>query len=457
MILAGGAINSPQLLQLSGVGPAARPGGAGDRGRGDLPGVGAHLQDHLEVYIQYRPPAGLDAAVGDPEVAPPVHRGAVAVPAPRPGATNHFEGGGFARSNDEVAYPNLMFHFLPLAIRYDGSAGAAGHGYQVHVGPMYSDARARSAQDTDPQVHPALRFNYLSTEQDRRESVEAVRVARRILNQPAMDAVQRRRDLARAGGRHRRRDPRLGGARRRDRPPPVVHRTDGRGAGSVLDPLTMRVHGVEGLRVVDASSMPYVTNGNIYAPVMMLAEKSADLILGQHPAAPEPIPFYRHGPGPSVVRRRAATGAPPGARRRPDVWTDVHAAGPSTSVAAPRSRRSTIAVTPPTNHRRSHGLGSLPHPAPRPRRPFGLDAFEPSSWAARPSRTVRATTRHARSTTPTPTVVPRHRPGGRSRRRRADRPPRREVRAAAGGPRRRPQPGGLQHRRRRDRPRPVPR
>ena len=96
-----------------------------------------------------------------------------------PGATNHFEGGGFARSNEDVAYPNLMFHFLPIAIRYDGSAPAGGHGYQVHIGPMYSDARGSvRITSTDPAVHPALRFNYLSTEQDRREWVEAIRVAR---------------------------------------------------------------------------------------------------------------------------------------------------------------------------------------------------------------------------------------------------------------------------------------
>ena len=104
------------------------------------------------------------------------------------GATNHFEGGGFARSNDEVAYPNLMFHFLPLAIRYDGSKPAGGHGYQVHIGPMYSNSRGSvKITSTDPTVHPALRFNYISTPEDRREWVEAIRVARNILNQPAFD------------------------------------------------------------------------------------------------------------------------------------------------------------------------------------------------------------------------------------------------------------------------------
>src|SRR4029079_17165874 len=103
-----------------------------------------------------------------------------------PGATNHFEGGGFARSNDEVAYPNLMFHFLPIAIRYDGSAPASDHGYQVHIGPMYSDARGTiQLKSADPRQHPAMRFNYLSTEQDRRELIQGLHIARDIHNTAA--------------------------------------------------------------------------------------------------------------------------------------------------------------------------------------------------------------------------------------------------------------------------------
>ena len=147
----------------------------------DLPGVGENLQDHLEVYVQY-------ASKLPVSVAPALkwrNRPGVALQwllfRSGPGATNHFESGGFIRSNDEVAYPNLMFHFLPIAIRYDGSA-PQGHGYQVHVGPMYSDTRGSvKVVSTDPRVHPALRFNYLSTDQDRREWVEAVRCARTIL------------------------------------------------------------------------------------------------------------------------------------------------------------------------------------------------------------------------------------------------------------------------------------
>jgi choline dehydrogenase len=189
-----------------------------------------------------------------------------------------------------------MFHFLPLAIRYDGTAPAGGHGYQVHVGPMYSDARGTvKIVSKDPTVHPAIRFNYLSTEQDRREWLEAVRVARRILNQPAFEPFS-------AGelspGPSVTTDEEIHDWVARDAETalhPSCTARMGTEEHSVLDPLTMRVHGIDGLRVVDASAMPYITNGNIYAPVMMLAEKAADLILGATPMPPEPIPFYRHG------------------------------------------------------------------------------------------------------------------------------------------------------------------
>jgi choline dehydrogenase len=295
IVLAGGAFNSPQLLQLSGVGRAADLEALGIRVVAELPAGGQHLQDHLEVYVQYRSlqPVSMQPALQlwrRPFIGAEwlfLRRG--------PGATNHFEGGGFVRSNDAVAYPNLMFHFLPLAIRYDGSGPRGGHGYQVHVGPMYSDARGSvTITSTDPRIHPALRFNYLSTEQDRREWIEAVRVARRLLNQPGLEPYN--------GG--------------ETSPGPSVETDEeildwvardaetalhpsctvrmGVGPNSAVDPLTMRVHGLDGLRVVDASAMPYVTNGNIYAPVMMLAEKAADLILGNAPMPPERVPFYRH-------------------------------------------------------------------------------------------------------------------------------------------------------------------
>src|SRR6266704_751779 len=187
LILCGVAINSPQLLQLSGVGAAAELSALGVDVVADLPGVGENLQDHLEVYIQY-------ASKLPVSVAPALkwrNRPGVGLRwllyRSGPGATNHFEAGGFVRGNDDVDYPNLMFHFLPIAIRYDGSA-PKGHGYQVHVGPMYSDVRGSiKITSRDPREHPALRFNYLSTEEDRREWGEAVRCARKILKQPAFD------------------------------------------------------------------------------------------------------------------------------------------------------------------------------------------------------------------------------------------------------------------------------
>ncbi|MDQ6641621.1 MAG: choline dehydrogenase, partial [Actinomycetota bacterium] len=190
VILCGGAINTPQLLQLSGVGDKSLLDGQGVDVVHHLPGVGENLQDHLEVYIQYASKQPVSIAPGlryrqRPKIAYDwlFHRSG-------PGATNHFEGGGFVRSNDEVDYPNLMFHFLPIAIRYDGSQPAGlepgAHGYQVHIGPMYADTRGWvRIRSTDPRVHPSLQFNYLSTATDRKEWVEAVRVARDILNQPA--------------------------------------------------------------------------------------------------------------------------------------------------------------------------------------------------------------------------------------------------------------------------------
>ena len=297
VILAGGAINSPQLLLLSGIGPARDLGELGIKVRADLPGVGRNLQDHLEVYVQHQ---SLRPVSMQPSATQLWRRPFIGAQwmflRSGPGASNHFEGGGFVRSNEDVAYPNLMFHFLPLAIRYDGSAGAKGHGYQVHVGPMYSDARGTlTLTSRDPRDHPALRFNYLSTAQDRREWVEAIHVARHILSQPAMDEFD---------GGETSPGPSVASESQildwvaRDAETalhPSCTARMGTDDLSVLDPLTMRVHGIDGLRVVDASAMPYVTNANIYAPVMMLAEKAADLIAGATPLAPEPLEFYRHG------------------------------------------------------------------------------------------------------------------------------------------------------------------
>ena len=293
VICCGGSINSPQLLQLSGVGPADLMRSHGIDVVSDVPAVGANLQDHLEVYVQFacKQPVSMQPNlaywrrpwIGLQWLA---RRG--------PGSTNHFEAGGFIRSNDDVAYPNLMFHFLPIAVRYDGSVPEGGHGYQVHVGPMYSNSRGTvQITSADPRAKPALRFNYLSTDEDRREWAEAVRHARHILNQPAMDAfnggeVSPGPDVST--------DDEILDWVRRDAETalhPSCTARMGLGDDSAIHPDTLEVHGTTGLRVVDASSMPYVTNGNIYAPVMMLAEKAADLIRGDTPLPPEPVDFYR--------------------------------------------------------------------------------------------------------------------------------------------------------------------
>jgi choline dehydrogenase len=295
VILCGGAFNSPQLLQLSGVGEADHLRSLGIDVVHDLPAVGGNLQDHLEVYIQHSASQPVSIQPWMAMWRRPIV-GLLWLFRKGPGTTNHFEGGGFARSNADVAYPNLMFHFLPIAVRYDGSSPAGGHGYQVHIGPMYSDARGSlRITSTDPRTHPAIRFNYLSTAQDRREWVEAIRVARNILGQPAMAPFD-------AGeispGPEVDTDEQILDWVARDAEtalhPSCTCRMGRADDDSVVDPLTMAVHGVEGVRVVDASAMRYVTNGNIYAPVMMLAEKAADLILGNTPLAPEHVDWYRH-------------------------------------------------------------------------------------------------------------------------------------------------------------------
>jgi choline dehydrogenase len=291
--LCGGAINSPQLLQLSGVGDPKLLEQVGIDVVHDLPGVGENLQDHLEVYVQHGSKQPVSVAPAMKMHNRPMVGAKWLFLRSGPGATNHFEGGGFARSNEDVAYPNLMFHFLPIAIRYDGSSPAGGHGYQVHIGPMNSDARGSvQITSTDPAVHPALRFNYLSTAQDRREWVEAVRVARQILTQPAMVPFN-------AGelspGPAVETDEQILEWVKKDGETalhPSCTCAMGTGEESVVDPASMRVHGLDGLRVVDASVMPYITNGNIYAPVMMIAEKAADLILGNAPLAPSSAQYY---------------------------------------------------------------------------------------------------------------------------------------------------------------------
>jgi choline dehydrogenase len=292
VILCGGAINSPQLLQVSGVGDPAHLEPLGVPVVHDLPAVGENLQDHLEVYVQ--------RASTQPVTMAPYYKwrnrplvGLEWLLAKKgPGASNHFEAGGFIRSNDAVAYPNVMFHFLPIAVRYDGTA-PQGHGYQLHVGPMYSDARGSlRITSVDPRAKPALRFNYVSTDQDRREWIECVRAARAILDAPAFEPFD---GGELSPGPSVASDDEILDWVARDAET-ALHPSCTCAMGPVVDPATMRVHGLEGLRVVDASVFPFVPNGNIYAPTMMVAERAADLIRGNTPLPPEDTPYYTHEP-----------------------------------------------------------------------------------------------------------------------------------------------------------------
>jgi len=331
VILCAGAFASPHLLQVSGIGDSGHLREIGVDVVAHVPAVGENLQDHLEVYVQH---ACTQPVSMQPFLAlwrRPLVGARWLFSRSGPGASNQFEAGGFVRSNDEVVYPNVMYHFLPLAVRYDGSAPVCGHGYQVHAGPMYSDARGSvRARSADITRRPALRFNYLTTGQDRREWVETIRLTRRILSQPAWDPYD---------GGEISPGPRVetdeeildwvrGDAETALHPSCTCRM--GTGDDSVVDPTTMQVHGVRGLRVVDASVMPYVTNGNIYAPVMMLAEKASDLVLGLPGPPIRPVPFHRHVPG---LRDLTASPAMPGTAGGPSA-PEQDPQGPATAVGA---------------------------------------------------------------------------------------------------------------------------
>jgi choline dehydrogenase len=294
VIVAGGPINSPQLLKLSGVGPAAELRSHGIPVVHDLPGVGENLQDHLEFYFQIASLAPITLYSYTGLLA----RGRIGAIwyflSAGLGTSNHFETGGFIRSRAGVKYPDIQYHFLPLAVSYDGKALATQHGFQAHVGPMRSKSkgwvRLRSA---DPAEKPAIQFNYMSHEDDWIEMRACVRLTREIFGQAAFD-------------RYRGREMSPGSDITSDEAIDAFIRTKIETAfhpcgtcrmGRPDDPLAVvdpetRVIGVEGLRVVDSSIMPSITNGNLNAPTIMIGEKAADHILGRTPLAPSNLPTY---------------------------------------------------------------------------------------------------------------------------------------------------------------------
>ncbi|NCF32019.1 MAG: choline dehydrogenase [Proteobacteria bacterium] len=278
VILSAGAINSPQLLMLSGIGNAEHLRHVGIEALIDAPGVGENLMDHLEVYVQQvcTEPLSLYKDLsywGRMKIGMRWLYNQSGL-----GATNHFEAGGFMRSDPSQPYPDIQFHFLPAAMSYDGSSKVQQHGFQAHVGPMLPRSRGSvSLRSNDPYQAPRINFNYMSEAEDWRVFREAIRAARRIFAQPALFAVSGQ-ELS--PGAEQQSDAQLDEFIRNHAESayhPCGTCRMGNDACAVVDP-TGRVNGVEKLRVVDSSIFPHIPNGNLNAPTIMLAEKLADAI-----------------------------------------------------------------------------------------------------------------------------------------------------------------------------------
>ncbi len=292
VILCGGVINSPQLLQLSGIGNPELLEQFNLPVIADLRGVGENLQDHLEVYVQYEctQPVSIAPALS-------LHRQAMILmewltKKEGLGASNQFEAGGFVRSRAGVMHPDLQYHFLPIAANYDGRSAVKGHGFQAHIGPMRPTSKGYvRIVSNDPRKYPKILFNYMKTPQDRQEMRDGIRLTREIFSQKAFDQY---RGNEISPGSDAQTDEELD-AFVRAKAESAYHPSStckmGNDEMSVVDSQG-RVIGTEQLRVIDASIMPSIVSGNLNAPVIMLTEKLADVIRGKTPFAPSTAPAY---------------------------------------------------------------------------------------------------------------------------------------------------------------------
>jgi len=294
VILSGGPINTPQVLKLSGIGPAEELASHGIPVLADRAGVGANLQDHLEFYFQMACTQPI-TLFGQANLLGKAKVGAQWLLLKNGlGASNHFESCGFIRSRAGIRYPDIQYHFFPMAINYDGSSLATEHGFQAHVGPMRSKSRGTvTLASADPRDKPLIRFNYMSHPDDWEEMRACVRLTREIFQQPAF-APYRGREIQ--PGADCVTDEQID-AFIADKVESALHPSCTAKMGRADDPMAVvdpecRVIGVEGLRVVDSSIMPAITTGNLNAPTIMIGEKAADHILGKGLLPPENAPFY---------------------------------------------------------------------------------------------------------------------------------------------------------------------
>lgn len=289
VIVSSGPIGSPHLLQRSGIGPANVLRNAGIEVKHDLPGVGENLQDHAEIYIQFecKEPVSLNSKMGLFSKALIGLRWLLFKDGL--GASNHFEAGGFIRSAKGLRWPDIQFHFLPAAMRYDGDKPFKGHGFMVLTGPNKPKSRGYvRVRSADPYQHPEIRFNYLEREEDREGFRRCVRLTREVIGQQAMDSF---RGVELAPGPNVKTDAEIDAfvrANMESTMHPCGSCKMGEDSLAVVDS-ELRVHGLQGVRVVDSSVFPTEPNGNLNAPTIMLAERAADLIRGREMLAPSDV------------------------------------------------------------------------------------------------------------------------------------------------------------------------